>query len=254
MAELSLPSRVGVSRVGGIDLNKPRIRAALSAALALAAAPHGFTVADHAARVRAMAGHRSYTTRQAAYDLRKLRGKGLVSKPGRARRYQISPHAARSIAGNTYPARPGHRPDPRRRPQPAPGPQTRHLDQHRPRLRDPPHRHAEPLPRPRHHRRRGIDNILSIRILQASNARSARRAWARQRECLDLVAVAAAVFVLHDVAGLDRAGDGAAGAAVGDACAGLDVEQPRARVAAMHSGTRTRPVRKLQLATPGYLL
>ncbi len=98
VAELPLPSRVGVTRVGGIDLNKPRIRAALSAALALAAAPHGFTVADHAARVRAMAGHRSHTTRQAAYDLRKLRGKGLVSKPGRTRRYQISPHAARSIA------------------------------------------------------------------------------------------------------------------------------------------------------------
>ena len=43
--ELPLPSRIGVTRTGGIDLNKPRIRAALSAALALAAAPHGFTVA-----------------------------------------------------------------------------------------------------------------------------------------------------------------------------------------------------------------
>src|SRR5512140_3392020 len=39
--ELPLPSRVGATRVGGIDLNKPRIRAALVAALALAAAPHG---------------------------------------------------------------------------------------------------------------------------------------------------------------------------------------------------------------------
>src|SRR5262249_53030554 len=77
-----LPSRVGAARVGGIDLNKPRIRAALAAALALAAAPHGFTVAEHAARVQAMTGHDGYTTRQAAYDLRKFRGKGLVGKPG----------------------------------------------------------------------------------------------------------------------------------------------------------------------------
>jgi hypothetical protein len=96
--ELPLPSRVGATRVGGVDLNKPRIRAALAAALALAAAPHGFTVAEHAARVQAITGHDGYTIRQAAYDLRKFRGKGLVSKPGRIRRYQVSPPAARTIA------------------------------------------------------------------------------------------------------------------------------------------------------------
>ena len=95
--ELPLPSRAGTTRVSGVDLNKPRIRA-LSAALALAAAPHGFTVAEHAARVRAMTGHDGYTIRQAAYDLRKLRGKRLVIKPGRTRRYQVPPHAARTIA------------------------------------------------------------------------------------------------------------------------------------------------------------
>jgi hypothetical protein len=96
--ELPLPSRVGATRVGGIDLNKPRIRAALAAALALAAAPRGFTVAEHAARVQTMTGHDGYTIRQAAYDLRKLRGKGLVAKPGRTRRYQVSSTAARTIA------------------------------------------------------------------------------------------------------------------------------------------------------------
>ncbi|MBA2694903.1 MAG: hypothetical protein H0U62_03435, partial [Actinobacteria bacterium] len=36
--------------------------------------------------------------RQAAYDLRKLRGKQLVIKPGRARRYRIPEQAARTIA------------------------------------------------------------------------------------------------------------------------------------------------------------
>ena len=82
----------------GIDLNKPRIRAALAAVLALTAAPHGFTVAEHAAKVRTLTHDGAYTARQAAYDLRKLRGKGLAAKPGRTRRYHIPPEAARTIA------------------------------------------------------------------------------------------------------------------------------------------------------------
>ena len=96
---LPLPSRIGRTRLGGIDLNKPRIRAALAAVLALAAAPAGFTVADLAAKVQAMGGQAGYTIRQAAYDLRKLRGKHLIIKPGRSRRYQVPPQAARTIAG-----------------------------------------------------------------------------------------------------------------------------------------------------------
>jgi hypothetical protein len=97
--ELPRPSRIGAIRVGGIDLNKPRIRAALAAALALTPAPHGFTVAEHAAKVSAITGQARYTIRQAAYDLRKLRAKGLAVKPGRTRRYHIPPDAARTIAG-----------------------------------------------------------------------------------------------------------------------------------------------------------
>jgi hypothetical protein len=96
--ELPLPAQAGPGRIAGIDLNKPRIRAALSAALALAPAPGGFTVAEHAARVRQITGHDGYTTRQAAYDLRKLRGKQLVDKPGRTRRYHVPPAGARTIA------------------------------------------------------------------------------------------------------------------------------------------------------------
>jgi hypothetical protein len=45
-----------------------------------------------------MTGQADYTTRQAAYDIRKLRGKGLAAKPGRSRRYQMPPGAARTIA------------------------------------------------------------------------------------------------------------------------------------------------------------
>ena len=79
-------------------MNKPRARAARAAVLALAPAPHGFTAAEFAARVCQMTRHDGYTTRQAAYDLRKLRGKHLIGKPGRTRRYHVPPDAARTIA------------------------------------------------------------------------------------------------------------------------------------------------------------
>jgi len=98
--QLPAPTQIGATRVGGVDVNKPRIRNALTAVLALAVAPDGFTVADLAAKVRSLTGQADdqYTVRQAAYDLRKLRGKQLVTKPGRTRRYQVPGQAARTIA------------------------------------------------------------------------------------------------------------------------------------------------------------
>jgi hypothetical protein len=95
--QLPLPSRIGATRIGGIDLNKPRIRSTLAAVLALAAAPGGFTVTDLATKVHTMTGQTTYTTRQAAYDLRKLRGKDLIIKPGRSRRYHLPAQPARII-------------------------------------------------------------------------------------------------------------------------------------------------------------
>ena len=44
--ELPQPYWIGATRVGGIDLNKSQIRAALAAVLALSAALGGFKVAD----------------------------------------------------------------------------------------------------------------------------------------------------------------------------------------------------------------
>ena len=96
--ELLLPAQAGTRRIAGIDLNKPRIRAALAAALALAPAPGGFTAAEFTAQVRHLTRNDGYTTRQASYDLRKLRAKGLAGKPGRTRRYYVPPRAARTIA------------------------------------------------------------------------------------------------------------------------------------------------------------
>ncbi len=101
--QLPAPSHLGATRVGGVDINKPRARAGLSAVLALAVAPDGFTVADLAAKVRSLTGQAEddYTPRQAAYDLRKLRAKHLIVKPGQTRRYHVPPDAARTIAALT---------------------------------------------------------------------------------------------------------------------------------------------------------
>ena len=100
LEQLPTPSVLGTTRVGGVDLNQARIRDALAAVLALSPAPDGFTIGEFAVKVHAMTGQTSssYSTRQAAYDLRKLRGKQLVDKPGRSRRYHVPPHAARTIA------------------------------------------------------------------------------------------------------------------------------------------------------------
>ena len=97
--QLPTPSTLGATRTGGLDMNRPRVRAALAAALSLAVAPAGFTVAQFTAKVRAMTGQapEDYSVRQAAYDLRKIRGKQLVTKPRRTRRYHIPEAAARTI-------------------------------------------------------------------------------------------------------------------------------------------------------------
>jgi len=98
--ELPQPTQRGKTRVAGVDIQKPRMRAALEAVLSLASAPDGFTAEALAGRVRQQQGHvqADYTTRRAAYDLRKLRGKALVEKTDRSRRYQVSTSAFRAIA------------------------------------------------------------------------------------------------------------------------------------------------------------
>jgi len=112
--------------VGGVDLNQPRMRQALAAVLALAVSPAGFSVGQFSDKVRSMTGQadHEYTPRQGAYDLRKLRAKQLVQKPGQSRRYHVPAQAAHTIAGIITPRdhvigpilagvrspRPGHKP------------------------------------------------------------------------------------------------------------------------------------------------
>ncbi len=72
----------------------------LGRGLALAPAPTGFSLAQFTAKVQALADpiQRAYSRRQAAYDLKRLRGKQLIFKVGSSRRYQVPPDGARTIA------------------------------------------------------------------------------------------------------------------------------------------------------------
>jgi hypothetical protein len=98
LEQLPQPAQVGQTRVGGIDLNKVRIRQAAEAVLALAPSPLGFTSADLARQVQAMTGSQSqYGARRAAYDIKKFRAKGIVRKIEKSRRYELAPEGLRAL-------------------------------------------------------------------------------------------------------------------------------------------------------------
>jgi len=87
LEQLPAPSQVGKTKVGGIDFNKARIRHVTAAVIALSTSPKGFTASPLAARVRDC-GEPNYQARQAAYDLKKLRGKEMVQRVGKTRKYE----------------------------------------------------------------------------------------------------------------------------------------------------------------------
>jgi len=96
---LPAAAQVGKTKVGGIELNKPRMRRVAEAVITLSASPGGFTVSELAARVRPPGKHSQpqYGPCRAAYDLKKLRGKQIVRRIGRARRYEPIPAGLRAI-------------------------------------------------------------------------------------------------------------------------------------------------------------
>jgi DNA-binding transcriptional ArsR family regulator len=99
LENLPLPTKVGQTKVGGIDFNKPRMRRLVQAVLALSTAPTGFTASELAHKVRAISGEpeSAYGPRHAAYDLKKLRGKGMVRKIGNSRRYELERDGLRTM-------------------------------------------------------------------------------------------------------------------------------------------------------------
>ena len=99
LENLPLPAQLGQTKVGGIDLNKPRMRRVAEAVLALSPSPAGFTSSDLAQQVRSMSNQpeTDYGARRAAYDIKKLRAKGMVRKIGKSRRYEPVPEGLRSL-------------------------------------------------------------------------------------------------------------------------------------------------------------
>lgn len=93
------PTRLGSRRLAGLDLNKPRIRSVLQSLTTLSTKPEGFTPKDFAQKVREQTGwtEATYGSRQAAYDLAKIRGKQLVFRQPKSRRYLLQPVGTKTI-------------------------------------------------------------------------------------------------------------------------------------------------------------
>ncbi len=98
---LAAPTQRGERRLAGVDMQNPRMRAVSEALLALAPKPGGFTLAELAGKVRALFPESplDYAPRHASYDLSKLRGKALVERVDRSRRYLIPQRGIRILGG-----------------------------------------------------------------------------------------------------------------------------------------------------------
>ena len=96
--QLPEPSQIGRTRVGGVDMNRPRTRAVMEAVISLSSSPQGFAIRALAARVAEITGL-PYHPRQAAYDLKKLRGKSLVRRIEHTRCWEATAEGLRTMAG-----------------------------------------------------------------------------------------------------------------------------------------------------------
>jgi hypothetical protein len=72
----------------------------MRAIVALSTSPTGFRASDVARKTQSLGGlpDAAYTARQAAYDLKKLRGKQWVQRKGNSRRYETLLYGLRAMA------------------------------------------------------------------------------------------------------------------------------------------------------------
>jgi hypothetical protein len=99
LRQWSLPGTFHGYPVAGIDVNAPRMRAVTQAFVALSTRKDGFRTIDLANIVNDIFVSQSicYSSRQAAYDLKKFRAKGLVEKKPNSLRYMLTENGIRSI-------------------------------------------------------------------------------------------------------------------------------------------------------------
>jgi hypothetical protein len=89
---------LGKTRVGGIDLNKARMRWVSQAVVILTSSGSSFTAAQLATQVQLLSNQPgAYCVRRAAYDLKKLRAKELVERIAQTRNYQATPQGLKAM-------------------------------------------------------------------------------------------------------------------------------------------------------------
>jgi hypothetical protein len=91
--QLTNPCTTGEQRLAGVDINKKRTIAVMESALSLALKPNGYNANDITTLMKERLEKKqatNYTPAKAAYDIRKLRGKGLVEKIGKSRKYKTT--------------------------------------------------------------------------------------------------------------------------------------------------------------------
>lgn len=91
------PTTIGTRRLAGINLDNARNRNVIETVIELSTEPDGFTLPQLAASMRARSGDKTYSTRNAAYDLAKLRGKKFVHRRKKSRRNEADPSAVRTM-------------------------------------------------------------------------------------------------------------------------------------------------------------
>jgi hypothetical protein len=99
LQELVNPTKKGKSRLAGVDINKIRNQAIMEAVLALSIKPGGFSIGEVTALMKEKykVKKENYSSRKAAYDISKLRGKGLVQKQKGTRKYVTTPKGMSTI-------------------------------------------------------------------------------------------------------------------------------------------------------------
>jgi hypothetical protein len=95
--EIAKPSQSGENRLAGIDFNKARPKQVAAVLLALSMKPGGFTSKDLSNEM----AHKFdpvFSRRNASYDLRKFRGKGMVKKIDGSSRYVLTEDGIKTIS------------------------------------------------------------------------------------------------------------------------------------------------------------
>jgi hypothetical protein len=95
--ELTMPVQSGKKRLAGIDFNKKRIKQVAIVLLCLSIKPGGFTSMDLSNIVNGRL-KTGYSKRNALYDIKKFRGKGIVKKIPNSIRYMVTDNGISTLS------------------------------------------------------------------------------------------------------------------------------------------------------------